>query len=338
MLTSVSLVTEAGPNAGIGHAMRSLWIAKALMEEGFYSVRVLIDAPELIEKLAEKWGVSIESTCSELGKSNLEASLDSILNHSVGLVIIDGVTFENEWVQRIRSAGIPVIQVSGSGGPSLDVDGCVWPEECPQINEKLCHFVCGERYLPLAPDYWGSPRRDRSATIRKVLVTFGGVDHYDATTSTIRVLEECILGEIEIRVIVGSFYDNLPKIREAAAKSRHCVEVAVQPMGLYEHLMWCDLVVCAAGTTLFEACATGTPSIGVAVWPIQKPALDRVSAAGATLAVEYLSATTFESGLRKRVLQLSQDPGNLRQLSVAGHSLVDGRGAERIASWLKTLI
>lgn len=337
-LPSIILATEASSDVGMGHAMRSMWVAKALTDQGFANVKLVMPQQQVINQLGNKWGVRIENPLTENDTDVLKYIYETVVVERPGLLVVDGISFVDNWIRSVRELDIPTVLIASGANLSSQVDGCVWPETCPKNLEISDRYICGESYLPLAPDYWNTPAKVYSESIKKVLVTFGGVDHYDASTTTIRAFDNCFDTQINIRVVAGTYYDNIDRIRHAAEKSHHKVEILIEPLGLHESLSWCDLVICAAGTTLFEACVTGTPSIGVAIWQAQQPTLERVAGKGSTLPVIYETGESLMIELMKHLSDLKKNPLKRASLGTAGQSFLDGYGARRIASWLQTFI
>lgn len=138
--------------------------------------------------------------------------------------------------------------------------------------------------------------------------------------------------------MVGAFYENLNEIGKAVESSHHDIEIIEQPRGLFQHLEWCDLLISAGGTTLFEACAMGAPSIGVSIWPLQRPAVRSVASIGAALEINFESSEEFSAQLKEHVSKLKNSPPLLTQMSRAGQKFVDGQGAKRIAFWLQQVV
>lgn len=321
----------------MGHAVRSLWIAKALQESWADEVSVHCGPSDFVSGLASKWGVTFLSD-DIAGQDDPEREARAIRRAEPCLLVVDGMTFNNSLIERVKVHGIPVLSVSGQLGPDLDADGCVWPESCPETTPPGQAFVCGEDYIPLAPNYWDVPGRTYAKDVQNILISFGGVDHYNATSTAIESLDVCFPAPITVRIVIGPFYDNVLEIRTAAKNSKHRIQFLDQPPGLFEHLLWCDLLVCASGTTIFEACATGTPSIGIAVWPLQKPPLERVVNAGAALGIEYSTPDAFIGELEQCLRRMTATHKARRELGLLGRRFVDGQGARRIAAWAQEII
>jgi len=319
----------------MGHAIRCLWIAKALQDIGFTDLVVVSEASDPVKMLARQYGIphlSVSVGCLP----DSEADAKNLLSRCPDLLIVDSPHATSTWAEKIRKAGIPLVLISGITGPQFEADAYLWPESCPDVNGLNGMLVCGERYLPLAPPYWRGPSEKLLHQERRILVTFGGVDHYDLSSMAIRALDEVFEELCYIRVIVGPYYSNLDKIKNAVASSHHRIELVIEPAGLDTHLRWCDFVISAGGTTLFEMCALGVPGIGIAVWALQEPVVTNVVGAGAAQGILYKdNEGAMYDELRQALMRVRNEPMLLKAQSIAGPKYIDGQGAFRVASWIE---
>jgi spore coat polysaccharide biosynthesis predicted glycosyltransferase SpsG len=331
----VMVRSEINASVGMGHAMRCLWIAKALSDLGDDAV-VCSETSSAIEGLARIHGVRRLPVAANRPPVAAEDAL-ALLAHRPDLVVVDSPKASPVWADVIGAGQVPLVVISGEGGPRLEANGCIWPESCPVGSAPVASqaFVCGEQYVPLAPEYWNGARCKDETGTRRILVTFGGVDHYDISSEAIRALDEVASDKCTMRVIVGAFYDNVSQIERAAAASRHEIELVHQPQGLHAHLTWSDFAICAGGTTLYEMCALGVPGVGIAVWPLQQAVVDSVVGAGGALGIVYENPEQLAGDLRRALMRLRTESGLLESLGAAGSRHIDGRGAMRIAEWLK---
>ena len=102
--------------------------------------------------------------------------------------------------------------------------------------------------------------------------------------------------------------------------------------GLVTALAEADVAVVAGGVTLYEACALGVPSVGLAVVPAQRRAIRAFAKKGAV--IDAGSASTLPRVLvtaAAAVADLLRDSRLRTQTAGRAQRLVDGRGALRVA-------
>ena len=94
----------------------------------------------------------------------------------------------------------------------------------------------------------------------------------------------------------------------------------------------CDIAITAGGTTLYELCATGVPSIAFTMADNQ---VDFTKSFHEHEAICYVGDARSDNALARnlaaRLFSILPDKALRTRLSANARKLVDGRGAERIA-------
>jgi spore coat polysaccharide biosynthesis predicted glycosyltransferase SpsG len=105
--------------------------------------------------------------------------------------------------------------------------------------------------------------------------------------------------------------------------------------GLGDELACASVAVVGGGVTLYEACREGTPTVAVSVVRAQRPTIRAFVSAGAALDGGPASSLAVAPRL---VARLMDDPARCRRIGKTGRSVIDGRGAQRVASAITTLV
>jgi spore coat polysaccharide biosynthesis predicted glycosyltransferase SpsG len=103
------------------------------------------------------------------------------------------------------------------------------------------------------------------------------------------------------------------------------------------------VAVVAGGTTLYEACALGTPVIAVPVVPGQATTVRRFVRAGLAAGARPRSGAAVGSdrwgqAIAAAALDLLADADRRAALSARGPRVIDGRGAQRVAQAIAGLV
>ena len=94
-----------------------------------------------------------------------------------------------------------------------------------------------------------------------------------------------------------------------------------------------DVVVCAAGSTVWELCALGVPAMAIPVADNQRELPAELERIGAGVALGALR--TFDPrALALSVCALLSEPNRRREMSARGRRAVDAKGASRVAARL----
>ena len=215
----------------------------------------------------------------------------------------------------VRDGGWPVVLIGGFTGEAVG-DLHVRQSFAPQPPADGRRELSGAEWLLLGPQFSNLRRRQVIEPPRRMVVTLGGT----ATPVLDRVMDALADAPgldhivIEYRALLG-----------ARSAER------IKPLS--DSLAHADIGILAGGTTLHEAAALGLPAICL---PIVANQLDRASQferLGLGLSLDP-HAADFAPLLRGAVAEMLASPGRRREIARRGQSLVDGRGAERLADLL----
>jgi spore coat polysaccharide biosynthesis predicted glycosyltransferase SpsG len=117
----------------------------------------------------------------------------------------------------------------------------------------------------------------------------------------------------------------------------------VAPDRLRRELARATVAVVAGGTTLYEACALGTPVVAVAVVPAQRGTLAAFRRQGLARipvpgAVPEVGTPAWGAAIAAAAADLWADAAARRMMAAASRTAIDGRGAERVARAIRRLV
>jgi spore coat polysaccharide biosynthesis predicted glycosyltransferase SpsG len=192
-----------------------------------------------------------------------------------------------------------------------------------------CRTLLGPGYALLRPEF-ASGRidgREHRIPALRVLVTMGAADPYDTTSVVVEALADVDLPDIDVTVIVGAVNSRTSATRARAEKAGYRVLTDVRDMS--QLMAEADIAISSAGTTLWELCCMGLPTITIVIAENQRPAAEALEQAGATLNLGWHQAVSGED-VRVAVTDLLTSQKARTRMGAAGQSLVDGRGVERV--------
>ena len=202
-------------------------------------------------------------------------------------------------------------------------------------NEKEPYYLVGGDYVPIREEFINvsSMIRDR---VGKIMITTGGTDRLNVTGNLLKaVLVDEELSRLEYHVIVGRFNQNKDMLSELAETSDGHFILHENVTQMSEYMTKCDVAVSASGSTLYELCACGTPTICLEIADNQNGAC-RWEQEGymryAGNAAEDMNACISTCIIKLKELKTDFDAR--LNMSKRTQSLVDGKGAERIARYL----
>jgi spore coat polysaccharide biosynthesis predicted glycosyltransferase SpsG len=195
--------------------------------------------------------------------------------------------------------------------------------------------LLGPAYALVAQQYC-TPVETRES-VRRIVVTFGALDSHNATLLSLRALEVASsqLGVEHVDVVMGGSARHIDAIAAYVAH-RRSVDLHVDLPDLAGVYRNADLVVGGGGVSLLERMAMGLPSLTIVLSENQRAAVEGAARAGGTMLageVQTLSVSTLAAA----IVSLARNWSHRRAMTSAGRALVDGRGAERVASELGRL-
>lgn len=135
---------------------------------------------------------------------------------------------------------------------ALYADGLSYPQ-----NKR---YLLGPKYALLRKEFQNVPRIQTAEQVRDVLLSTGGADPEHAALACVRYLREHGNDSIIYHVVLGAMNQDAETI-EGLANSRRNIVLHRQVADMRSLMLQCDVAVSAAGTTLFELCACGVPTV-----------------------------------------------------------------------------
>lgn len=197
---------------------------------------------------------------------------------------------------------------------------------CPQL-------LLGTKYTPLRKEFQNLQKRVVNRQVQNVLVSTGGSDPEHIALGLVRyiVREGERFKAFHFYFIIGSMNDDRWEIERIAADSSYVsLHYNVQFM---QKLMSCmDLAISAAGSTLYELCATQTPTITYILADNQVLGAEEFHKRHILQCVGDIRIIGEELPklLLDEVIRLSNDYEERVKIAEKQRLIVDGKGAMRI--------
>jgi len=328
----VLLGCDGGGTLGVGHVMRSLALAEAAVAAG-HDVVVAghFGGSFLLAQLAAA-PVEVLPLSVRMAEGDLQALLDLVGRLRPDVVHVDSYAASAQLAELVASSGAQALVSNMEDGTfgrrpaEVVIDPTLGAERSVRPQDGTTWLLRGSRYTPVRRQVIEAGRHDTGQIARSVLVVMGGTDPEGLAPLAVELLAGTGLA-LEVTVIAVD--ENARRARTAAAGSRLSLNVLAPVDGLPAMMSTQDLVISAAGTSVWELCCIGVPAALVLAVDNQREGYDRVVAAGAAIglgrpgpgadehAVDLLTRALTDAGVRARLVS-------------AGHRVVDGLGAWRV--------
>jgi spore coat polysaccharide biosynthesis predicted glycosyltransferase SpsG len=181
--------------------------------------------------------------------------------------------------------------------------------------------------VPLPPAYAEEPPAADDPGRTRLLITFGGSDADDFAGRVLPSLEA--LEPLDVDLVLGPAYPYVESTREAAAHSRHRIEVHAPAREMLPLYRRARLALAAGGITQYELLSRRVPTVAVPHVAREQTEIDAFAKRGAVVTFDAAELRPGGAVVREAE-RLWKDEGRRRAMAEAGRAIVDGRGAARV--------
>ena len=316
--------TDANKNIATGHLMRCLAIANECHNLGTPVCFVFADneSKDLLKKLSphhENYEVKVLDTRYD----DMEAELDIITKFLSGkktkTLLFDSYYVTPKYLSELKK----YCNTSYCKTYYLDdLKAFEYPVDV------VINYTDTPSYTPLREQF-----RDVDYTVREnvsdILVTTGGTDDGNITGKVIEVIQSTLTGSVNIHAVIGVLNSFRDKLRILANENPN-IKLYENHPEMAELMKKCDVAISTAGTTLFELCAVGIPTICFPIADNQIPGAKKLAGNEAVILMPEFDGQELADYLK----ELTSDYNKRKSLSKTMRDLIDGYGAKRIASLL----
>jgi len=330
---------DASEEIGGGHVMRCLTLAATLAESGWHvgfavNSEALSVVPSLVESVAD---------ILVLGEHDEVAALAERWPDGVKLLVVDHYGRDVSFEQRCRPWAARLLAIDDLANRCHEVDFLL--DQTHGRNESdyralagpTCRLLLGARFALLRPQFQAcrSPalaRRESADRARRLLISFGATDSTGVTMLALRaVVQAC--SALCADVVIGAFSRDSEEIHRLAASMSPTVSVHRSVCDMASLMMQADIAVGACGTTSWERCCLGLPTLVIVTAENQRQIAQHLSTAGAIEFVGDVGAVSADT-LANRIRALGDDPSRLRTMARVAKTICDGQGAARVRAAL----
>lgn len=331
----IGIRVDMNPIIATGHIMRCLSIADAVKESGKEVIFFTADdyPLELIKQRGHE--AVVLGTNWQKMEEELPCFLELIAKMNIGSILVDSYQVTNDYLQSLKEN----VQVAYLD----DLDQFFYP-----VDKLICYanyynifsygsqtekegYYLGMKYVPLRKAFQNSAAKRINKRVENVLLLSGGSDSYGILERMTDLFKKNT--EITLTVVCGSFYKNYDELVEKYKNYPNLV-FCRNISNIEDYMRKADLAISAGGTTLYELCAVGTPTISYSfvdnqLYTVKQFERDGLIAYAGDVRTEDIFANVMA------LFEQYKDNDSLRQeRSIKMQQMVDGKGAKRIAESL----
>jgi UDP-2,4-diacetamido-2,4,6-trideoxy-beta-L-altropyranose hydrolase len=354
----IAFRADASLQIGTGHVMRCLTLGDALRERGARCTFICRPhSGHLLDMIAQgghhavslpNGGTTTHHMPADLAhaawlgtdwQTDAQQTSGALGNESVDWLVVDHYALDHRWEQALRPHcqnlmviddladrlhDCDVLLDQNLGRSAQDYGGLLKPHTTTFISPH---------YALLRPEFAQlrsqSLARRTQSQLKHLLITMGGVDKDNATGQVLKALTACHLPtDLRITVVMGPHAPCLADVQQQAAQMPWPTQVLVGVNAMAQLMADSDLCIGAAGSTSWERCCLGLPTLLLVLADNQlqgAQALEKACAAlvlGNAQNVPQVFEKHMQSGANVQ----------LRSLALAAAAVSDGLGVQRIVA------
>ncbi len=343
----VCIRVDANEIIATGHEKRCLAIAAQLLRLGIEVIFLVADDKSAELLVHEGYKVKILNSNWEKMDDELPMLCSFLRENYIKVLLIDSYYVTEKYLKCV-SNWTKIIYIDDLNKFCYPVNTVIsysiWVKETDYICREYIEtgyntkFLLGGEYAPLREEFQYQKYNVRD-NVKNVLITMGGTDRLNVIGNILEmVLHDAFLKNYNYHIIVGCFNQHKEQLYVYQKKESN-VYIHENIDNISYWMRSCDIAISAGGTTLYELCACGIPTIGLKIADNQKGILKWVEHG-------YMLYGGDAEKDMDRCMQMCaenmhkfiENQGLRIQISGNMQKLLDGCGASRIAQYIEKLL
>ena len=326
---------DATPTMGAGHIMRCIALAQAWKRSKGDVIFVSAASLPLTLERIRREGFELELLQAAPGSAEDASLTKTIVESCEGKwVAIDGYHFGADYLHAVETSGSKILLIDDEGRPCAVADvilnqGLHATAAMYPARDHKSRLLLGTRFVMLRKEFIdkgpGNARQIPEIPA-KILVTFGGGKHQDVLNEALKAV--AVLGP-NVEVAVVGYEPSQSRQLDCSAHLKFLGTLLDMP----SLMTWADIAVSAAGSTCWELCRFGVPSILIDVASNQRPLGRELHSRG--IALHLPGENADAAHLLQALRELFGDASRRREMSEKGMQLIDGKGSLRVVAELR---
>ena len=283
----VVIRVDSSSQIGSGHLMRCLTLAVRLRDGGADVYFICRDIDGNLSRLVSEQGYDLLMlpraehddtlagyaawlTVSEErdAADTIEAMIARGLGH-VDMLVVDSYAIDSTWEKRLRSMANKIFVIDDLANRHHDCDILLDQNYYKDMKKRYiglvpqdCEMRLGPRHALLRDEFINARRSmcKRDGNLRRVLVFYGGSDLTCETEKAIKAILSLPDIHIDADIVIGATNAHIDEIKLLCTGHTN-LHLHVQAQNMAALMAEADLALGAGGTTTWERCYMGLPTL-----------------------------------------------------------------------------
>ncbi|HDI2993750.1 UDP-2,4-diacetamido-2,4,6-trideoxy-beta-L-altropyranose hydrolase [Acinetobacter baumannii] len=344
---------DASLYIGSGHVIRCLTIADALAQHGHESYFICRPHQGNLIEFVKQRGYMVHAlseplfnTSSELSEyqrwlgvteqQDAQETLAVLTEYPVDWMIVDHYGLSAIWQQIIRPEVSHIVAIDDLANRKHDADIILdcglanTPSDYAKLNQRVGHYLMGPRYALLRSEFrtkrlWleQHPKTYNQEKLR-ILVNLGGIDKDNLTGTVLETLSNSPQQQrLSVTVVMGVNAPWKESVLQQAKKLPFSINILINANNMADLMAEHDLAIGAAGSTAWERCCLGLPTIMICMADNQKMIAKYLHDLGVAISLD-------QAEIHEKLLWALQqfDQEQLQLMHQKALSITDGIGVD----------
>jgi UDP-2,4-diacetamido-2,4,6-trideoxy-beta-L-altropyranose hydrolase len=345
---------DASLKIGIGHVMRCMALAMQMRKDNFNVIFVCRDHDgnliEFIGKTFQVYTLKSDLDASQAANDNYgnwlgvsqefdaKQTLEIIHKIAPQLIIVDHYALDEAWELYIKShAVIEICVIDDLANRRHCSDYLIdqtlnrQPEEYASFVPNSTKLLCGINFALVRDEFavyrQRSLVRRRDFQLKRVLISIGGTDPTNISKAIMdEILNVCRQLEIQIDLVLGHNNPWVSSFISFQRKNKDLLRIIQSTNNMAEIMTAADIAIGASGTSSWERCVLGLPTIQIIQVENQRDialALERVGAVKLVHEIDQITPLIERAGTW------------MHNVSEKAKTICDGRGLQRVLQQMR---
>jgi len=279
-------------------------------------------------------------------KDDLDSTLEAIgCTGLVDLFIVDHYGIDERWCGKIRPYCKNMLVVDDLANRNFDCDFLLdqtlnrKKKDYRNLVPPGCELMLGSEYALLRPEFLqhrqaAKKRRNDISQPRNLLISLGGTDPDFLTELAMLALSESdSASKFLVDIVLSSQAPHLDRVVKLSKNMPYKTNLHIDSSEMAYLMTNADMAIGAGGTTSWERCCLGLPTLAIVMTDNQKGVIGALESAGATVNVGH-GKDIDSHKLSAFIDRYVNDPRSLHDMSKKSFETCDGLGAKRCVSTL----
>lgn len=276
----VAFRVDANSKIGIGHIMRCTTLAIKLRKHGA-QCQFFISKDTIINETIKRYGfdyIKLNSEYNQIDESVNELNF-YIEKYGYELVVIDSYFVTNHFFKQLNQK-VKTVFITEDYPEQTDITcnyflnyNLYLNNYEPPVSNKT-QYLLGSKYCLIRDEFNSCKSKPKN---HDILILSGGTDPFNC----LEKITEFLLPKDEIKnysflLVVTKNKNNIHELVKAFRDNKR-VKIIIEPQNISDVINSCCLAITAAGSTLYEVFACGTPAISYSFVDNQEKIADAFS-------------------------------------------------------------